>query len=308
MAARSRDAHGAIDAEDLGLVDGHGLGEVVDEGAVRLDQQRDQHLLALDRQGCLRPAVEPVPGHRAVEGAGAQRGRSRRSRSAARAAMRGACTGSSVVQPATCRRAPASARTKCSCWPRVATGSARTRASAVSRAVIQRSMRAGWRTRNGAMPRPVALPMPSRRRSGGARVTAVCAAAQRGHALDEVGGEGADQVDGQHLRAEGAGKLRAARDDRAIGDAELAVAVDRRRAHQIAGRLDLARLGLPALAQGRHHAVEQAHAAVGAGEDQVARQIAAGLLARHVLGAAARSRHRRARRRRGRRSRPRPRR
>ena len=51
-----------------------------------------------------------------------------------------------------------------------------------------------------------AEPAAQRRRQG----DGVGAAAQRGHVLDEIGGEGADQVDGQHLRAEGAGELGAA--------------------------------------------------------------------------------------------------
>ena len=91
-----------------------------------------------------------------------------------------------------------------------------------------------------------AEPAAQRRSKGGGSG----AAAQYGHVLHEIGGEGADEVDGQHLRAEGAGKLRAARDDRAIGDAELAVAVDGRGAHEIAGCLHLGCVRLTAVAQG----------------------------------------------------------
>ena len=64
---------------------------------------------------------------------------SSRSRSAASAAMRGACTGSSVRPAATsCAMARARARRKTGRVRRSAVASARTRASAVSRALIQR--------------------------------------------------------------------------------------------------------------------------------------------------------------------------
>ena len=58
----------------------------------------------------------------------------------------------------------------------LAAATARTRASAVSRAAIHALIRRGWLIRNGAMPRPVELPTPRQRRNAGSIRTAVCGA------------------------------------------------------------------------------------------------------------------------------------
>ena len=56
----------------------------------------------------------------------------------------------------------------------------------------------------------------------------------------------ADEIDGQHLGAEWIGELGTVPYAIAIGQAELAVAIDRRGPHQIAGGLDQGRIGLSA--------------------------------------------------------------
>ena len=52
--------------------------------------------------------------------------------------------------------------------------------------------------------------------------------------LDEVVGEGADQPNREHLGAEGAVEKRATAEPRAVGDAELAVAVNGGGTHEVA--------------------------------------------------------------------------
>ena len=100
--------------------------------------------------------------------------------------------------------------------------------------------------------------------------------------LDEIESEQADEVDGEHLGAEGTGQFRPLPDPVAVGDAEFAVAVDRGGAHQIADRLDRGRVGLAPRGERGEHVIEEAHAAVGASEHELGRKIAPGLLSRHV--------------------------
>ncbi len=108
------------------------------------------------------------------------------------------------------------------------------------------------------------------------------AASQLRHMLDEIESEQADEVDGEHLGAEGTGQFRTLPDPVAVGDAEFAVAVDRGGAHQIADRLDRGRVGLAPRGERGEHVIEEAHAAVGASEHELGRKIAPGLLSRHV--------------------------
>ena len=63
--------------------------------------------------------------------------------------------------------------------PAVVCGTARTRANAVSRALIHAWINAGWLIRNGAIPRPVELPTPNRRRISLSSRTAVVGEAMR---------------------------------------------------------------------------------------------------------------------------------
>ncbi len=104
-----------------------------------------------------------------------------------------------------------------------------------------------------------------------------------GKMLDEIGGEGADQPDGQHLGAEGPAQLRPIGDAGAVGDAELAVAIDRGGAHEIPRGFERCGVGLTAGRQCRNDIVEEANAAIGAREDKFAVETAAGLLLGHVL-------------------------
>ena len=134
------------------------------------------------------------------------------------------------------------------------------------------------------MPSPVALPMPKRRRRRRSSVTAFSAASQTRQMLNEIEGEEADEIDGEHLGAEGRGELRPVRDLVAIGNAELAVAVDRGGAHQIADRLDRGLIGLASFGERVEHVIEEAHAAIGAREHELGRKIAPRLLPRHVRG------------------------
>jgi hypothetical protein len=117
------------------------------------------------------------------------------------------------------------------------------------------------------MPRPVELPTPR---------------LHPREVLGQIHGERADQPDREHLRLERTGELRPIGDVIAIRHAELAVAVHRRRAHQIAYRLDLLRVWLNARGQALHHVLEQAHALVRAGEHQLSFRTAPGFLQRHV--------------------------
>jgi hypothetical protein len=99
---------------------------------------------------------------------------------------------------------------------------------------------------------------------------------------DQVEGELPDQVDREHLRLEGAREDAAAEGVGEIGQAVLAVAVDRRRAHQIADARDRLRGRLAPGGQFRDHGLEQAHALVGAAEHEIRRAAAAGFLEWHV--------------------------
>ena len=72
-------------------------------------------------------------------------------------------------------------RRRASCASGGEQGSAQTLAIAVSRAAIQLFRRSGWLTRKGAMPSPVALPMPSVRRRSGSSRAARFAAKNGGH-------------------------------------------------------------------------------------------------------------------------------
>ena len=84
------------------------------------------------------------------------------------------------------------------------------------------------------MPRPVALPTPRLRRSAGASVIAVFGDFDLRRMIDEIEREGAHQKHGQHFRLERRAEFRAVADCFAHRKPELAAAVDRGGAHQIA--------------------------------------------------------------------------
>ena len=65
--------------------------------------------------------------------------------------------------------------------------------------------KSGWLIRKGAMPRPVELPTPRRRRMAGASLTAVSGGAHLCRMFDQVDGKGANQPDRQQFRLESPG-------------------------------------------------------------------------------------------------------
>jgi len=108
------------------------------------------------------------------------------------------------------------------------------------------------------------------------------APAQVRQVLGQIEGEGAGQPDREHLGLEGAAQLGAVGDARPVGGAELARAVDRGGAHQIAGFAQHLRVGLLPLCQPLDDVIEEPHRAVGAAERQFLRADAPGLLQRHI--------------------------
>ena len=102
------------------------------------------------------------------------------------------------------------------------------------------------------------------------------------HMVDEIDGEPADQVDGEHSGLKGRAHFRPIGDLRAVGAAVLAAPVDSRGAHQIA---DLSKKGGVRLSSGGKavcYMLEQAHTLVAPGQRQFARQKPAGLLSRRI--------------------------
>jgi hypothetical protein len=132
------------------------------------------------------------------------------------------------------------------------------------------------------MPRPVALPIPSARRRSGRKPHGPVAATLGGHMLDQIGHEGPDQPDGQHLDPEGPVHQGTARHRVVIGRAELARAVDGGGAHQVADLVDARGVGLLPLGKALDHMLPQPARAIGARQDQLAVADAAGLLLGHV--------------------------
>jgi hypothetical protein len=132
------------------------------------------------------------------------------------------------------------------------------------------------------MPRPVALPMPSARRSAGSKRTARSPPAHCGHMLGQVGHEGPDQPDGQHLDPERPVHQGTPRHRVVIGRAELARAVDGGRAHQVADLVDPRGVGLLPLGEAADHVLPQPARAIGARQDKLAVTDAPRLLLRHV--------------------------
>ena len=126
-----------------------------------------------------------------------------------------------------------------------------------------------------------------------------------GDVLDEVVGEAADQPDEQHFRCERAAEARAGSNAFTVCDAELAVAVDGGRAHQIADRADEIEVGLAAGGEAVGDVLEQTHRFVCAAQDQIAFGEAAGFLERRVACECVRDRPRPGCRRRERKSCPR---
>ena len=142
----------------------------------------------------------------------------------------------------------------------------------------------GWLRMNGAMPRPVELPMPMERAMSGSSGTLSCPARRVGGVLHQVPHPGAHQVHRQHLDLERDRQLRPVGDGLAVGGAELARAVHRRGAHQVAHRLDPVGVGLHARGERLHHVRPQPHRAVGPAERQLRGLQAPGLLHGHVPG------------------------
>ena len=104
--------------------------------------------------------------------------------------------------------------------------------------------------------------------------------------FDQIEDEGAGEKDRQHLRLERASEFGTVADRLAIGGAELAGAVDRRGAHQIADSLHLLGIGLLAGGQTLDHVIEQADRAVGTGQAEFPGRDPPRLLFRHVPGKA----------------------
>ncbi len=100
--------------------------------------------------------------------------------------------------------------------------------------------------------------------------------------IDEVGDELPDHPDREHFHAERAAETGAAGVAMAICNAELAIAVNRGRSHDIAGLVEARRRRLAPRRQAIHDMVEQPGALVGAGENQVGVAVASGLLLRRV--------------------------
>ena len=102
------------------------------------------------------------------------------------------------------------------------------------------------------------------------------------HVIDEVRDELADHPDRQHFHAERAAETGPTGIAMPVGNAELAVAVDRRRAHDVTDIVEPRRLRLPARRQTADDMIEQPRALVGAGQDQVGMAKATGLLLRRI--------------------------
>ena len=102
------------------------------------------------------------------------------------------------------------------------------------------------------------------------------------HMFGQIDREGPDQPDSQHFRLEGTGEFGAGGPVRAVGGAELAGAVDGRRAHQIADLVDHGGVGLRAGSQRLDHMPEQPHGFVGAREHHLGVGDPAGFLFRNI--------------------------
>ena len=100
--------------------------------------------------------------------------------------------------------------------------------------------------------------------------------------IDQIGDELANHPDRQHFHSERAAETWPAGIAMPVGNAELAVAVDRRRPHDIADIVEPRRLRLPARRQTADNMIEQPRALVGAGQDQVGMAKATGLLLRRI--------------------------
>ena len=86
------------------------------------------------------------------------------------------------------------------------------------------------------------------------------------HMFGQIDREGSDQPDSQHFRLEGTGEFRPAGPVHTVGGAELARAVDRRGAHQIADLVHHRLVRLPAGGKGLDNMPEQPYRLVGAGQ------------------------------------------
>ena len=102
--------------------------------------------------------------------------------------------------------------------------------------------------------------------------------------LDKVEGEAADQVDVEHLCLKGTCELGPRGDAGPVGDAELPVSVDGRRAHQVADARHQVRIRLAAGGEALDHVLEEADAAVGPRQHEFAGPVAPGLLIGRVAG------------------------
>ena len=98
------------------------------------------------------------------------------------------------------------------------------------------------------------------------------------HVIDEIGDKLADHPDRQHFHAERGAEPGPAGIAMPVGNAEFAVAVHRRRPHDIADILKPCRFGLPAFGQATDDIVEKTRTLVGAGQDQIGVAIAPRLL------------------------------
>ena len=138
-------------------------------------------------------------------------------------------------------------------------------------------------TRNGAIPRPVALPTPRQRATrrvqhhGPVRRSGAC------DVLDEIEAQQAREIDGEHLGLERQGEYAARAHRFEVADAELAIAVHRGGAHQVADLGDRREFRLAPAREALHDVLEQPHALVRAREHQIERVATARFLQRNVL-------------------------
>ena len=103
-----------------------------------------------------------------------------------------------------------------------------------------------------------------------------------GDVVDQVMCKMPDQPNGEHLGLKGTAKPRSPGNLGPIGQAEFAITINRRRAHEIPGREQRFGVRLLAVGQGIDHMIKQTNAFVSAAQHQLSRRDAARLLERHI--------------------------
>ena len=132
------------------------------------------------------------------------------------------------------------------------------------------------------MPSPVALPIAEVALQSRVEPRAPLGIPPSRQMLHQIEGEAADQVHAQQLGAERAGELRPPGVAGPVAHPELAVAVDRGRAHEVSDRAQERRIRLAALRQAVDHVGEEPHALVRAAQHELRGQVSARLLSRRL--------------------------